>query len=45
MDLSEVVWDYVNWTHLAQNLELWRVISNTEMNIGVNKNLRNLFTG
>jgi hypothetical protein len=45
MDLSEIVWDYVNWIHFAQKLELWRVIRNTEMNIGGIKNRKNLFTG
>jgi hypothetical protein len=32
MNLTEIGWDVVGWTHLAQNRVHWQVLVNTEMN-------------
>jgi hypothetical protein len=34
-DLKEVVWENLDWIHLAQDREQWRVILNTVMNLRV----------
>jgi len=34
-DLREIEWEYVNWMHLAQDRDQWRVIVNTVMNLRV----------
>jgi hypothetical protein len=35
MDLSEIGWEGVDWTHLAQDRDQWRAVVNTVMNLGV----------
>jgi hypothetical protein len=35
MDLREIGWDVVGWTHLAQDMDQWRVLMNTVMNLAV----------
>jgi len=35
MDLREIGWEGVNWIHLAQNRDQWRVLANTAMNLRV----------
>jgi hypothetical protein len=35
MDLREVKWEGVDWTHLAQNTDQWRAVVNTVMNLRV----------
>jgi hypothetical protein len=32
MDLTEIGWEGVDWIHLAQDRDQWRVIVNTVMN-------------
>jgi hypothetical protein len=32
MGLSEIVWGYVEWTHLAQDRGRWRAVVNAVMN-------------
>jgi hypothetical protein len=39
--IQKVGYDDVDWIHLAQNREQWRVLVNTEMNISVLKNVGN----
>jgi hypothetical protein len=31
MDLTEMVWEVVNWIHLAQDRDQWRAVVNTAM--------------
>jgi hypothetical protein len=33
MDLREVIWGGVDWIHLAQNRDWWRVLVSTVMNL------------
>jgi len=33
IDIREIVWEDVDWMHLAQNRERWRVFVNTAMNL------------
>jgi hypothetical protein len=35
MDLRETVWRGVDWIHLAQNRDLWRVLVNAVKNLRV----------
>jgi hypothetical protein len=35
MDLREVGWEVVDWIHLAQDRDKWRVVVNTVMNLMV----------
>jgi hypothetical protein len=35
MDLSEIGWDGMDWIHLAQNMDQWRALGNTVMNLRV----------
>jgi hypothetical protein len=35
MDLREIGWDGMNWINLAQNMDQWRVLVNTVMNLRV----------
>jgi hypothetical protein len=35
MDLKEVVWEDVEWMHLAQDREQWRTVVNTLINVRV----------
>jgi hypothetical protein len=37
MDRREIVWEGVNWIHLAQDRDHWRVLVNTVMNLRVHK--------
>jgi hypothetical protein len=34
-DLREIVWEGVNWIHLAQDREQWWALVNTVMNLRV----------
>jgi hypothetical protein len=33
MDLREIVWEGVDWLHLAQDRDQWRALVNTVMNL------------
>jgi hypothetical protein len=35
MDLREIGWDGMDWTDLAQDVDQWRVLVNTVMNLQV----------
>jgi hypothetical protein len=35
IDLREIVWEGVDWIHLAQNRDQWRAVVNTVMNLRV----------
>jgi hypothetical protein len=35
MDLREIVWDGMDWIDLAQNMDQWRALVNTAMNLRV----------
>jgi hypothetical protein len=35
MDIREIVWKVVDWMHLAQDRDQWRVLVNTVMNLRV----------
>jgi len=35
MDLREIVWEGVDWIHLAQNRVQWWALVNMVMNLGV----------
>jgi len=35
MDLREIGWEDVDWTHLAQDKDQWRALVNTGINFGV----------
>jgi hypothetical protein len=35
MDLGEIGWDGVDWSELAQDMDLWRTLVNTVMNLRV----------
>jgi hypothetical protein len=35
MDLREVGWECVDWIHLAQDRDQWRVLVNTVLNLRV----------
>jgi hypothetical protein len=35
MDLREIVWEGVYWMHLAQDMDKWRAVMNTVMNLRV----------
>jgi hypothetical protein len=35
MDLREIGWEDVDWTHLAQDRDQWRTVVNTVMGLGV----------
>jgi hypothetical protein len=37
MDVSEVGWEIVDWMHLAQERDQWRVLVNMVMNIRIRK--------
>jgi hypothetical protein len=43
MDLKEI-WEGVDWLHLAQDLEQWRALVNTVMNLRVPLKARNFLT-
>jgi hypothetical protein len=35
IDLTEMVWDGMDWIDLAEDRDQWRAIVNTVMNLGV----------
>jgi hypothetical protein len=35
IDLGEIGWECVNWMHLAQDMDHWRALVNTVMNLRV----------
>jgi hypothetical protein len=39
-DLMEIVWEVVNWMHLAQVKNQWRAVMSTAMNVRVPKKRR-----
>jgi hypothetical protein len=45
MDVRETEWEVVDWIHLAQNMDQWRDIVNTIMNVTVPQKTRNFLTG
>jgi hypothetical protein len=34
-DLNEMIWEGVDWIHLAQDRDQWRALMNTAMNLRV----------
>jgi hypothetical protein len=38
MDLGEIVWDGMDWIDLAQDMDQWRALVNTVMNLRVPQN-------
>jgi hypothetical protein len=44
MDLTEIVWNVLDWSHLAQARDQWRVVVNTVMNLGVTYKAGNFLT-
>jgi hypothetical protein len=34
-DIKEIVWEIVNWIHLAQDRDQWRAVVNTVMNLRI----------
>jgi hypothetical protein len=44
MDLREIWWEVVDWIHLAQDRNQWRVLVNTAMNLLVPKTEGNFLT-
>jgi hypothetical protein len=38
MDLGEIGWDGMDWIDLAQNVEHWRALVNTVINLRVPEN-------
>jgi hypothetical protein len=44
MDLKEIVWEVVNWIHLAQDRDQWQAVVNTVMNVRVPLNVANFFS-
>jgi hypothetical protein len=44
INLREIGWEDVDWTHLPQNRDKWRAPVNTVMNLRVLWNIRNLLT-
>jgi hypothetical protein len=35
MDVNEIRYDYIDWTHVAQDTDYWRALITTVMNLGV----------
>jgi hypothetical protein len=44
MDIRKMVYDHVDWTHLAQNRDQWRFLVNTVMNCGDFSSISNTFS-
>jgi hypothetical protein len=42
IDLGEVGWGYVDWIDLAQDMNRWRPLVNSVLNLGIAKNAGNL---
>jgi hypothetical protein len=38
MDLGEIGWDVVDWIDVAQDVDQWRAVVNTVMNLRVSQN-------
>jgi hypothetical protein len=38
MDLREIGWDVIDWTDLTQDMDQWRALATTVMNLRVPKN-------
>jgi hypothetical protein len=38
MDLREIEWDGMDWIDLSQDMDRWRALRNTVMNLRVTKN-------
>jgi len=43
-DLRETGWEGVDWIHLAQDRDQWRVVVNTVMNLRIPEKARNFLT-
>jgi hypothetical protein len=39
MDLREILWEVVDWLHLAQDRDQWRAVVNTVMKLRLHKRL------
>jgi hypothetical protein len=39
MDLKEIGWGGIDWIHLAQDSDQWRILVNTVMNLRVPENV------
>jgi hypothetical protein len=35
MNVWEIAWEFVDWIHLAEDRDQWRVLVNTAMNLRV----------
>jgi hypothetical protein len=44
MDLKEIGWGVVDWIHLSQDMDQWRTLVNTLMNLRVTQNAGNFLT-
>jgi hypothetical protein len=44
MNLREVIWEDVDWMHLAQDSDQWLAVVNTVMNLQVPQNAGNFLT-
>jgi len=44
MDLKKIVWEGVDWMHLAQNRDQWQALVNTVMNFRVPQKAENFLT-
>jgi hypothetical protein len=44
MDLSQIGWKGVDWIHLAQNRDQWRVVVNTVIKLRVLYKMENVLT-
>jgi hypothetical protein len=44
LDIRRIVWEDVEWMHLAQDGYQWRALVNTITNLGVLRTVRNLLT-
>jgi hypothetical protein len=44
MDVKGIIWQGVDWNHMAQDADRWRTLVNTIMNFRVPYNVRNFLT-
>jgi len=44
MNLTEIVWESVDWIHLAQDMDQWQDLVNMVMNLQVPQKVENFLT-